>query len=883
MVFGRLKVVLGFAVSALWATTASGNGPERFEYTQLAMGVRARVVVYAEGEGEARAAAKAAFERIAAIEEEISDYRTDNPLAKLHATAGDAKGMVVSELFADVLKEAINISAGTGGTFDPALGGPVQIWRSARKSGKMPESTEIEAARLAAGLDNVEFNPRTRRVTLKQPGTKLDFGGIGKGYAAQKASESLKARGITSHLVALAGDVVLGDAPPAHAGWHVAIEGLGGTSLGSIELANCAVSTSGDTAQFAEIEGVRYSHIVNPTTGLGLTTPVVATVIASTGTLADALSTAAAVGGRERILAYEGARARVERAGATIDASADFPQIAAPDDLAERLKWFQHDRFGMFIHWGLYAIPAGEWDGKPVGGTGEWIMHNAKIPPAEYEPLAAQFNPVKFDAKAWVAAAKDAGMKYVVTTTKHHDGFSLFDTAHSTYDIMDASPFKRDIMKELADEIHAQGLKLGWYHSIWDWHHPDGKGARFPVYAKVLKDQVGEILTKYGQVDVVWFDGEWTEEWTEEQGVELYAYCRSLQPKALINNRVGKGRDDMRGLTKGRAVGDFGTPEQQVPGKTVTSEAWESCMTMNDTWGFRKDDHNWKSSDQLIRTLIDSVSKGGNYLLNVGPTADGLIPQESLDRLAAIGAWMRVNGDSIYGCAQAATEKSPAWGRLTRNGNRLFVHIFEWPKDGRVVLKGLEADLSNAKVLGQKAPAIIEKVDGEWTISAPEAKPHTASTVIELKVDGDVHLATPMVRLGDDGVVRCKAADATVNGTEARFEAGAHRNCIGFWTNAADSVEWMVEVPRTDGFTLTLEFACEKPSEGSKFVVHIGEQQREFVVPSTGNWGKFEKLDLGTFPLEAGPMKLKVVPLSKPGYAVMNLREIAFTVAPGVR
>src|SRR5688572_405704 len=306
-----------------------------------------------------------------------------------------------------------------------------------------------------------------------------------------------------------------------------------------------------------------------------------------------------------------------------------------------RMKWWREARFGMFIHWGLYAIPAGEWKGKEVKGIGEWIMNYAKIPVPEYEQLAGQFNPVKFDAKQWVRIAKDAGMKYIVITSKHHDGFCLWDSKVSDYDVM-ATPFKRDILKELADACREEGIKLCFYHSIMDWHHPDAQAPNYPDYNRrkgepnpnwaryreeYLKPQLKELLTNYGDIGVMWFDGEWVPDWTEEQGKELYAFCRSIQPKLIVNNRVGKARNSMKGMNKyAGAAGDFGTPEQEVPPTGFPGVDWESCMTMNDTWGFKKNDENWKSEKKLIHTLIETASKGGNFLLNVGPTAEGEIP-----------------------------------------------------------------------------------------------------------------------------------------------------------------------------------------------------------------------------------------------------------------
>ncbi|NVJ48571.1 MAG: alpha-L-fucosidase, partial [Cytophagia bacterium] len=266
---------------------------------------------------------------------------------------------------------------------------------------------------------------------------------------------------------------------------------------------------------------------------------------------------------------------------------------AEPED---RMEWWRDARFGMFIHWGLYAIPAGEWNGTT--NHAEWIRTTAQIPLEEYDKFLDEFNPVKFDADAWVKMAKDAGMKYIVITSKHHDGFGLFDSKTSDFDVM-ATPFKRDILKELSEACEKEGIKLCFYHSIMDWHHPDYlprrewektrtvDGAEFPRYVDYMKAQLKELITNYGELGVLWFDGEWEETWTHADGVELYDYVRSLQPNIIINNRVDKGRQGMQGLTKeGDFAGDFGTPEQEIPATGLPGVDWESCMTMNDHWGY---------------------------------------------------------------------------------------------------------------------------------------------------------------------------------------------------------------------------------------------------------------------------------------------------------
>jgi alpha-L-fucosidase len=328
------------------------------------------------------------------------------------------------------------------------------------------------------------------------------------------------------------------------------------------------------------------------------------------------------------------------------------------------MAWWREARFGMFIHWGVYSVPAGTYNGKRIDGIGEWIMQHASIPIPEYEKFAAQFNPVKFDADEWVSLAKNAGVKYIVITSKHHDGFCLWDSKVTQWDIMDATPFKRDILKELSQACKKQGVTLCFYHSIMDWHHPDAQGAFYPNYddnnrsnpnfdryvETYLKPQLAELVANYGPLGVLWFDGEWVLDWTEPKGKDLYAYVRGLQPTIIINNRVGKGRKGMEGLSKGdEYAGDFGTPEQQVPPSGLPGVDWETCMTMNDTWGYKSYDQNWKSTEELIHTLVDVASKGGNFLLNVGPTSEGLIPQASVERLQEMGKWMAINSESIYG------------------------------------------------------------------------------------------------------------------------------------------------------------------------------------------------------------------------------------------
>jgi len=425
-----------------------------------------------------------------------------------------------------------------------------------------------------------------------------------------------------------------------------------------------------------------------------------------------------------------------------------------------RMKWWRDARFGMFIHWGLYANPAGEFEGKRHSGVGEWIKSHANIPNAKYDLLLSKFNPVKYDVAEWVRTAKNAGVKYIVITSKHHDGFCLWDSAVSDYDVA-ATPYKKDLLKPLADECRKQGVTLCFYYSIMDWHHPsqfiatkgkrpdsgDGnnemrKGMK-QDYVNYMKAQLKELVDNYDPA-VLWFDGEWVKWWTHEDGLDLYAYCRHLKPSIIVNNRVDKGRRDMQGLTaKDKPyAGDFGTPEQEVPAAGLPGVDWESCITMNDTWGYKHFDHKWKSSETLIRQLIDIASKGGNYLLNVGPTGKGLIPPASVERLAAMGQWMKINGESIVGTTATPLGKLK-WGRSTQKQGKLYLHVFDWPEEGRLEVPPIANKITGAYLLSDasKKPLPVTQSDTSLFVLLPKDPPDKIASVIVLEVEGDVKVA----------------------------------------------------------------------------------------------------------------------------------------------
>ncbi len=533
-----------------------------------------------------------------------------------------------------------------------------------------------------------------------------------------------------------------------------------------------------------------------------------------------------------------------------------------------RTAWFREAKFGMFIHWGLYAVPAGVWKGKEIDGIGEWIMNNAKIPIPEYEPLAKEFNPVKFDAKAWARVAKDAGMRYMVITSKHHDGFSMFKTALAPYNIVDATPYGKDPMKPLSEACRAAGLKFCFYHSILDWHHPDQQ-TDFPKYVDYMKGQLKELVTQYGPLGILWFDGQWVGPWTDQDGRDLYAYVRGLQNDIIINNRVGRG-----------GPGDYETPEQSIPAGAIKGRLWETCMTLNDTWGFKKNDHHWKPAAEVVQKLADIASKGGNFLLNVGPDAEGVIPAESVRILGEVGKWMKTSGDAIYGTTQSPWRRHPWDGRATVKGRTLYLHVFKWPEGGLQVA-GLRGDLVSVKPLD---PA-VGPVQHEWAragegegmvlrVAVPE-KPDPADTVLALlfKEPPALDAASLVIRQAEDGTIALKALDATPQGGGIQYESD--KDCLGFWTDAKDWVSWDFAVAKPGAFDVRVTWACDKGSGGAEYVVAVADQSLKGKVEETGSWTEFRTQSLGAVRIEkAGKCTLSVKALTKPGMGVMNLRSV---------
>ena len=433
-----------------------------------------------------------------------------------------------------------------------------------------------------------------------------------------------------------------------------------------------------------------------------------------------------------------------------------------------RFQWFHQAKVGMFIHWGPYSVAAGEWQGKS-GNRDAHMLHEFRIPLAEYKKLAGTFNPAKFNADAWAKLAKDSGLQYIVYVSKHHDGFAMFDSPSSPYDMVDATPFKRDPLRELAAACRKYQLKLcvyyslgrdwsvpgvpngGWRCNDWDFPSPPATAQKDYIEGKV-KPQLRELLTQYGPIGAVWFDT--PDQITAAHSADLRKFILALQPDCLINARIGNKQ------------GDYDIHEQKIP-EAAIHRPWEACLTINRRWGYDKNDHQWKSPEMIVRCLVDVASKGGNFLINIGPTGEGVVPAPSVERLHSLGKWLRVNGESIRnttasrigsGEKQAivfqeinpdGSEKSldakgapksrdaslPRGWRSTSKPGCFYLHLFDRPENGNIRLNGIGEKVTRVTLLAdpERQPLAFQQNDGEITVTLPEGVWDPLATVLKLE------------------------------------------------------------------------------------------------------------------------------------------------------
>ncbi len=556
-----------------------------------------------------------------------------------------------------------------------------------------------------------------------------------------------------------------------------------------------------------------------------------------------------------------------------------------------RLGWWREGRFGLFIHWGLYAIPAGEWKGqeKDKDLWAEWIMQRVRIPAAEYELLAKQFNPVKFNADDWVRIAREAGMKYIVITAKHCDGFAMFRSKASPFNIVDATPFGRDPMKELSEAGARQGIKFGFYYShSWDWHEADAPGLindwDFPPLGKRNLDryflgkslpQVEELVTQYKPA-ILWFD---VPDLSRERSQAFLDVIRRHLPDCVVNDRIGNG------------LGDYATPEQFVPRDKAGAD-FEVCMTLNEHWGYDRNDHAWKSARSVIRLLADIAGKGGNLLLNVGPTAEGLFPREAIRILGGVGRWMRVNGASIYETSAGPFGRIP-WGVCTAAPGRLYLHVFEWPADGRLFVPGLSTRIERAYLLadaGKKPLANSLLGAQDWIVQLPAKAPDPDDSVVVLEIASAPAVNPALVVLPSMKTEKrdntLYASSAAIRGRHAQYvPLSLERrkfDFIGYWTDAQDWVEWEFRTIQGGACGVAAVVGADPKCEGNRYTLEVGGRKFAGTVASTGGYEKFQTIELGTVTFaQTGTHRLAIKPVSiNPGSGLMNVHAVILTAMP---
>jgi alpha-L-fucosidase len=544
----------------------------------------------------------------------------------------------------------------------------------------------------------------------------------------------------------------------------------------------------------------------------------------------------------------------------------------------DRLAWFKESKFGIFLHWGAYSVI----------GRHEWARHRFQIPQAEYDKYAKQFNPVNFNAEEWVNIAQGAGAKYMVITSKHHDGFSIFRSKVSDYD-MEITPYKGDPLKELSIAARNKGMRLGFYHSIMDWHHPDYRpkrewesatpklGGNNARYVDFMKAQIRELLTGYGDVAMMWFDGEWEHTLKDlKRDDEVYDFIRNLQPNTLINDRLYERQAGSRG--------DFGTPEQFVPSTGVVDPSgkaalWESCVTINqDSWGYNKYETEFKTSRDLIRMLIEVVSKGGNLLLNVGPTPDGRIQPEFVERLDQMGRWMKVNSEAIYGTTASPFTRLPFFGRATVKNNNLYLHVFEWPKNGQLRIPGLKNPVFSAKILGMPNAVVgIKKDNDEVLLTLPADAPSDVASVIALKLDTTPVTIPYSIAPNRQGVIELGAESSEI---ETRFEQRAKKeNALGHvfltkWTRNDDVPAWKFKTANGGRYLVELTYGKGgRPDSAAEYTIAVGTQKLTGKITPTGGDWVFKPHSAGVLTVPAGEQTLKITTNVK-GVEAMQLERI---------
>lgn len=550
------------------------------------------------------------------------------------------------------------------------------------------------------------------------------------------------------------------------------------------------------------------------------------------------------------------------------------------------IQWFKEAKFGLFIHWGLYSKLAGNWKGKRYYGSGEWIMNVAKIPAKEYEKVAADFNPVNFNATQWASLAREAGIKYLVITAKHHEGFAMFDSKVSDYTIVKATPYKKDPMKTLAEATRKQGIRFGFYYSQFvDWHEPNGGRNNWDFdeskknyqlyYQQKAIPQLKELLTNYGPLGIVWFDlpGGLTKQETQA----LVDSLHSLQPQSLFSSRVGQGLGDYK---------DFG--DSEIPPAPI-DDVWESIYTHNDSWGYIEHDMNFKSSKEIIQLLAKVASKGGNLMLNVGPDGKGDIPYYSAKYLKETGRWLQANGESIYGTEYGFVPAQP-WGVTTRKENKIFLHVFNRPLDGKLLVPGVPNAIRKVYSLADKKSLAWKKTNTDLIINLPAFNPDAASTVFVVEYIGKApsyNAKAPVTISPQFETNTVEAIKATTSGEAAiksitfshYFGDWKHETCITGMRAPGDSASFSIRVAEAGDYKVILDYSCGQESAGQEGSVILNDKEFFFRTLRTSEFIKSAPLLFIKQPVaiahfaKAGTYTLTVHPLRQ-GNELFKLKSV---------
>ena len=550
--------------------------------------------------------------------------------------------------------------------------------------------------------------------------------------------------------------------------------------------------------------------------------------------------------------------------------------VESKADRDARMAWWREAKFGMFVHWGVYSVVGGKYKGQDLPNSAEWMMARGKIPIAEYEKYAEQFNPVKFDADEFVARAKRAGMKYIVITAKHHDGFAMFDSKAGDYNVVDKTPFGRDIMKELADACEEQDIKFGFYYSqAQDWHHPGGFGNGWDkTIERVSSDEyvmnkavpeVEQLMTEYGPVGIFWWD---TPRKMSKESFDALHSLTHLQKETITNDRLG---DDY--------PGDYKTFERNLPQQAPAGKDWEVCMPISGSWGYKIGDNNFKSTTQLIQNLVTIASMGGNYLLNVSPTGEGTLLPPALERLEEIGEWMDINGESIYG-TNAGPLVNLDWGKSTLKEadgkTTLYLHVFDWPEDGKLIVPGLKNAIEKAWLLDGGDELETDTTEAGLSISVPSDAPDAHATVIALHVTGEMDVEPQLPTFDMDGKLVLMADKAYINNNEGSKDAEVKEHDdvshIGMWTDPEASVEWQFRTKEPGTYEVVAELSLA--GEKTQFNVDLVDAAVLVEVESTGGYGKYKEKFLGTIDIDsAGDHILRIKP-DPTAWNPINLRKV---------